>query len=157
MDGETSVLSSPDAKASVRVIQILGRFGDISDEALAEGVKTAGFASRPTHVKVGDFVGLQAADPKAAHTHHAWWVCAGRLAIFAEFRSSSPQYPVAVAAEILSSLRLDRTAVDSHPLETDIAGAAGRVSGTVYGYILRYRYAVVFLVLAALLVLLRGG
>jgi hypothetical protein len=169
MEGDVSVFESLDSSAMIRIGKgVVGRWGDVLDVSVRDMAATSGLSTTPTPVRIGDFAGLQAGEVNENGSRtHGWWVRHGRLALVVEFRSTSPKYSVGVAAAILSTLVANRAAIDAHPLERDIYGYAGRVVGTAYGFIrkyryplaflIKYRYPLAFLILAALALLMGAG
>ena len=153
------LFSSPDARATIRMGRgIIGRYGPFDDRALGAGMEGAALATPPSPVRMAGLDGLQAGTlDEQGYVKHAWMLSSGRFALAIEFQSESPQYGLAAASAILSTLVVNKGAVESVPQERDIAGSVGSALGTAYSYLRAYWWAIAFLILAALLVLAGGA
>ena len=158
MDGEKHLFASPRDFATIRIDKgNVGRWGDVHP-TLRVFLMLKGIPGEPRPVRFGEFRGLHGGHVnEKGRRIELWSLAAGRLLILVEFQSSSPNSSRAVAEEVLSTLSVNREAVDAHPLEKDTYGAMGRTVGRAVGFLWLHRYAVAFLILAAVLIILGGG
>ncbi len=157
MDRERHLFASPRHHATIRVDEgFVGRWGDV-EPILGPLMWLRKIPGKPRPVRYGEFRGLYGGHvTDTGRRIDLWSLAAGRLALMAEFQSSSATTTIAVAEEVLSSLAVERAAVNAHPLEKDTWGALGRLLGTAAGMLWYYRYAIVFLILAAVIIIARG-
>jgi hypothetical protein len=134
---------------------VIGRSGSMSDSALRRAVRATGFPGTPIPTRVGAMEGFTAsAEDGNGKTTHLWWLRSGRFGLIIQFDTTSSRFDVDLANAVLSTLLIDHAAVATQSVPLSYYGRGGRILGVVAAYAWMYRYAVGFIIVIIMLLLL---
>ena len=154
VEGDVHTFKSPDSLATISMDSgTVGRWGPIDEADLRRALEASGVPGSPVNARLGDLRGYQVGHVNGqGRLTHIWAVRSGRFALVIELRSDSKRHDLEAIASILSEVVIDQSALDAIPVERDIYGFAGRIFGGAYSFVAAHLWAVVLLLLAALLV-----